>query len=133
MAERKLQPISAFGWASVAQYTVYISGVARLLEVNSDHVNSLPLARMTPQKLLSRKLRTQVILRSNLRALEVFVEKYKADLGLSELSVIRGFYRQYKDSLETVEGHMQIIENYARSSDKSMFEQTHEKSDDQPF
>ena len=132
MPDKRLQPISAFGWASVAQYTVYISGVAGLLEVNSDHVSCLPLAKVGPTKLLARKLRMATILRSNLKGLEVFVEKHKDDLGLNEMSVIRGFYRQYKENLETVEGHMEIIENYAQSLSKDMFQQS-EEIDDTPF
>lgn len=132
MPEKYLQPISAFEWASVAQYIVYISGAAGLQEVSSSHVLCLPLARMGPEKLLSQKMRVAMVLKSNLRSLEGFVGRFENELEDTEMSVIRGMYRQIRDNLETVAGHMKTIEDYARSSEKGMFEQSEEK-DDAPF
>ena len=132
MQERKLQPISAFEWASVAQYVVYISGAAGLKEVNSDHVLCLPLARIGPEKLLSRKMRVALVLKSNLRSLEGFVGRFEAELEVNEISVIRGMYRQFRDNLETVSGHMEIIEDKARTEYTSFYDQGEEK-DDTPF
>jgi len=132
MSDEKLQPISAFEWASVTQYIVYISGAAQLLEVNSDHVRCLRLSKKGANTLLSQKLRMSVILKTNLRRLEGFVERFRGQLESTELSVIRGMYRQLKDNLETVERHMKTIENFAKSSNKDMFEQS-EAEDETPF
>jgi len=132
MSDKRLQPISAFEWASVTQYIVYISGVAELLEINSSHVERLPLATLGPAKLLSRKLKMSVVLKSNLRRLERFAERFKDELDKNELSVVRGMYRQYKNNLETVQRHLEVIEDYARAVDKSMFEQS-EAEDNAPF
>lgn len=132
MEERKLLPISAFKWASVSQYIVYIGGAAGLQEVNSGYVLCLPLTRVAPAKLLARKMRVALILKANLKSLERFVERFKAELEPGEMSVLRGMYRQFKNNLETVEGHMETIEDFAQASNKAMFEQSEEK-DDLPF
>lgn len=132
MGERKLIPISAFEWASVAQYIVYISGAAGLQGINSSHVLCLPLAKMGPEKLLARKMRVDFVLKSNLKGLEVFVGRFKDELEPGEISVIRGMYRQFKDNLETVNGHMKIIEDFARTEYTGLYDQEEEK-DDLPF
>ncbi len=132
MKERKLQPISAFEWASVAQYVVYISGAASLKEVNSEHVLCLPLAKIGPEKLLARKMRVALILKSNLRSLEGFVARFEDELEDNEISVIRGIYRQFRDNLETVDGHMELIEDFARTEYTGFYDQEEEK-DDLPF
>ncbi len=132
MQERKLQPISAFEWASVAQYVVYINGAAGLKEVNSDHVLCLPLAKIGPEKLLARKMRVALVLKSNLRSIEGFVGRFEAELEANEISVIRGMYRQFRDNLETVAGHMELIEDFARTEYTGFYDQEEEK-DDTPF
>jgi len=73
-----------------------------------------------------------VVLKSNLRRLERFAERFKDELDKNELSVVRGMYRQYKNNLETVQRHLEVIEDYARAVDKSMFEQS-EAEDNAPF
>lgn len=133
MSEKYLQPLSAFEWASVAQYTVYINGAAGLQEVNSIHVLYLPLAKVTPQKLLARKMKVATALKSNLRSLEGFVGRFRDELEDVEMSVIRGMYRQFQDNLKTVEGHMDVIEDFARTSHPDMFKQTEVKEDELPF
>lgn len=132
MQERKLQPISAFEWASVAQYIIYISGAAGLKEVNSGDVLCLPLAKIGPEKLLSRKMRVALVLKSNLRSLEGFVGRFEDELEDNEISVIRGMYRQLRDNLETVSGHMELIEDFARTEYTGFYDQEEEK-DDTPF
>ena len=112
MTDLKLVSISSFQWASVAQYMVYISGAAGLHEINTDHVYSFPLARMGGERLVNQKRKVSGLLSENLQSLERFAGCHKDDLEESEMSVIRGLYRQTKMWIELIEGHINTAEMY---------------------
>lgn len=112
MSSSKLVPISAFQWASVAQYIVYVSRIAGLKEINSNFVISFPLAKIGVERLMTRKRRVLWLLNENLRLMEVFVGNRKDDLGVAEMSVIRGIYRQTKAWVELVEEHIRVAQMY---------------------
>lgn len=107
-----LVSISSFQWASVAQYMVYISGAAGLYEINTDHVYCFPLARLGSERLVNQKRKVLGLLRSNIQSLEQFAGCHKDDLEETEMSVIRGLYRQTKMWIELVEGHISTAEVY---------------------
>lgn len=104
----QLKPLSAFEWASVSQYIVYVSSVAGLKELNSSDLISFPLARMGPMKLVARKVRALAALEGNKEQIERFVGRYEGELGDSEMSVLRSMYLQFKRSAEMVEEHIRV-------------------------
>lgn len=108
MSSGRLLSLCDFEWASVATYIVYFSSVAGLAEVNSDHVISFPLGRLGPEMLLKRKERVLTVLEGNRASIERFVGDRRDDLSEDELAVIRTLYLQYKASIETVRGHIEI-------------------------
>lgn len=112
MPDKKLQPIAAFEWASVAQYLVYISSRVGLAEINSQDVLSFPLARLGPDKLLRRKERALKMLEANIARLERFVGHVGDDLGPHELAVLKGMYTQYRGNIEMVKVHIETAKNY---------------------
>lgn len=109
MSEKKLLKLADFEWASAARYIIYISSIANLKEINSNHVISFPLARMGPGKLLKQKESVLVALEGNKSSIERFVGEHKADLDPEELAVLRSLYMQYKGNAEIVRGHIGII------------------------
>ena len=132
MTDLKLIPISSFQWASVAQYMVYISGAAGLYEINTDHVICFPLVRLGAERLLNQKRKVLRLLNSNLQALERFAGAHKDDLEETEMSVIRGLYRQTKMWVELVEDHVKTAETYKITEcTNSLFDQGGD--DDFPF
>jgi len=128
----QLKPLSAFEWASVSQYIIYISSVARLVEVNSNDVVSFPLAKIGPKKLAARKERVLALLKSNEKQIERFAGARKEELGDSEMSVLRSMYLQFKRSAETVEEHLRIARLYEEVSGAELFS-VEEDEDDYPF
>lgn len=128
----QLKPLSAFEWASVSQYIVYISSVAGLKEFNSNDLISFPLAKIGAEKLLSRKERLLVLLRGNKKRIERFVGDRKEELGEGELSVLRSMYLQFKRSIETVEEHIRIAGLYQEVAGTGLFP-SEETQDDLPF
>lgn len=109
MSERKLLSLADFEWASAARYIIYISSVANLKEINSNHVVSFPLAKMGPEKLLSQKEAVLLALEGNKSSIERFVGEHRGDLAAEELAVLRSLYMQYKGNVEIVRGHIGII------------------------
>ncbi len=109
MSGVKVLSLSDFEWASAARYVMYISGVAGLKEINSNHVNSFPLGRLGPDKLLKQKECVLFVLEGNKSKIERFVGEYRNDLGREELAVLRSLYMQYKDNAEVVRGHIGVI------------------------
>jgi hypothetical protein len=105
----KLLTLSDFDWASAASYIIYVSGVAGLREINSNHVISFPLARLGPVGLLKQKTRVLALLEGNRESVERFVGEYKVSLGKRELAILRTMYLQYKDNIQTVKGHIEVI------------------------
>lgn len=110
MASGKLLTLSDFEWASAVHYIVYISRVAGLREINSNHVISFPLGRLGHEKLLKRKERVLASLEENRASIERFAGEKREELGDDELAVIRTIYLQYKANIETVKGHIEAIE-----------------------
>lgn len=108
MSDQKLLPLAAFEWASVARYIIYISSIANLKEINSNHVVCFPLARMGPGKLLKQKEAVLLVLEGNKRNIERFVGEHKAELGCDELAVLRTLYMQYKGNAGVVREHIDI-------------------------
>ncbi len=133
MADRKLKRISDFEWASVTQYLVYIASAAKLEEINSDHVNSFPLARLGAGLMALRKKRVLVKLRGNKEKLERFAGEFKGELGESEISVLRSLYVQYKRDIDTVEKHIRVVELYKEEFVNSMFDLDWEGNNELPF
>lgn len=109
MSEEKLLSLAVFEWASVARYIVYISSIAHLEEINSNHVISFPLARLGPDKLLKQKKGVLQALEDNKRHIERFVGEHRAELGDDELAVLRTLYLQYKGNAGVVREHIDII------------------------
>ena len=112
MNDRKLKHLVDFEWATVARYMVYVSAVAGLKEINTDHVVSFPLARMGYSRLSSRLKRILSVLEGNVKALETFAGRFKGELTENELVVLRTIYVQHARSIETVKGHMKAVEHY---------------------
>lgn len=109
MSNGKLLTLSDFDWASAANYIIYISRVAGLREINSNHVISFPLARLGPEKVLKQKRRVLALLEENKASVERFAGEHKGDLGRKELAILRTLYLQYKASIETVTDHIDVI------------------------
>lgn len=109
MSNVKLKHLADFEWAGVARYIVYVSAASGLQEINSNHVNSFPLARLGPEALLKQKKRVLLILAGNRTGIERFVGRYKAELTRDELSVLRSLYFQYRDNEQTVRDHIGVV------------------------
>lgn len=128
----QLKPLSAFEWASVSQYIIYVSSVAGLKEFNSNDVSSFPLARIGPNNLTARKERLLTLLKGNKKSIERFVGARKEELGAPELSVLRSMYLQFKHSVETVEQHLEIARMYQELSGPGLLS-TQGDEDELPF
>ncbi len=109
MENEKLLSLSDFEWASTARYIVYISSVAGLSEINSNHVVSFPLGRIGPKRLLHQKELVLFRLEGNKKSIEKFVGKHRDALDDNELAVLRSLYLQYKNNIEMVKGHIDAI------------------------
>ncbi len=119
-----LRPMSDFEWASVAQYVTYISGVAKLVEINLNQVNSFALARVGPDVFIKIKRRVLAALKANKKRLEIFVADHLEELNASEKSVLRTMYLQIRDCEQTVERHIRMAEWYGDiSNDALLFEE----------
>lgn len=110
MSSSKLKPLSDFEWASVSRYISYISSIASLQEINSNHVISFPLSRVGPEKLLKQKGRVLIALEGNKASVERFVGEHRSELDDNELAVLRTLYMQYRDNIETVKAHIDFAE-----------------------
>ncbi len=111
MSDKKpLKSLADFEWASATQYITYISSVARLSEINSNHIVSFPLGRLGPDKLLKQKQRVLILLEGNKKNIERFVGERRSQLDENELAVLRSLYVQYKGNIETVKGHIKCID-----------------------
>ncbi len=109
MSNEKMLSLADFEWASTARYIVYISSIANLKEINSNHVISFPLGRLGPEKLLKQKERVLFVLEGNKVSIERFVGERRSELDENELAVLRSLYMQYKSNIETVKGHIEVI------------------------
>ncbi len=109
MSSSKLLSLSDFEWASTARYIVYVSNIANLREINSNHVISFPLGRLGPEKLLKQKEAVLILLEENKASIERFVGKHRDELDENEMAVLRTLYLQYKSNAESVKGHIDII------------------------
>lgn len=112
MNDGKLLTISDFEWASVSRYLVYVSSVAGLVDVSSEHVHNFGLAKWGRSRLLAQKQRVLVIMTSNQKKLENFVGSRRDELREEEISVIRSIYVQTKRNIDTVKEHILIAESY---------------------
>lgn len=133
MKNDKLKPLSAFEWASVSRYIIYISRAAQLQEINSNDVVSFPLARVGVEKVLVRKVRVLASLEYNQQRLECFVGLHKGDFEDNELSVIRSLYLQFNRSIETVNEHIGVAKSYREALAVDMSLVDVEVQDDIPF
>ena len=109
MSGESILSLADFEWASTARYIVYISSIANLEEINSNHVICFPLGRLGPDKLLKQKERTLMRLEANRARIERFVGDRQNQLDENELAVLRSLYVQYKGNIETVKGHISVI------------------------
>lgn len=132
MPNEKLHPLSAFEWASVSQYIVYISSVAGLEEINSDRVVSFPMARIGPDSLIVRKEKTLKVLERNVSRLEKFAAFKSEELGPYELSVLRSLYIQYRNNISTVKDHLRTARIYVDDERAGLFP-VKEGDDDEPL
>ncbi len=112
MPESELKSLSSFEWATVGRYMVYISCVAGLKEINSNHVYSFPLTQVGTIKLIARKTRVLAQLGGNMTALERFVGIHREKLEDDELAVIRSLYCQIKTWAEIVGGHLETAREF---------------------
>ncbi len=129
----QLKPLSAFEWASVCQYIVYISSVAGLKEFNCSEVSSFPLARVGPEKLIARKERVLVLLRGNKIKVERFAGCYEEQLGEGEMSILRSMYVQFKRSIRMVEDQVRIAKLYQTANAPVHLPGAEEMENDLPF
>lgn len=109
MKDRKLKGLSDFGWASVAQYLVLVSGYAQLHEINADHVYSFPLSKIGPDKLKARKVKTLSLVVDNKDRLELFVKQLRSELCDEEIVVIRSMYRQFTEWENILTKHIDAV------------------------
>jgi len=109
VSSKKVLSLSDFEWAAAARYITYISAVAGLKEINSNHVISFPLGRIGPDKLLKQKERVLVLLEGNKKCIERFAGEHKQDLGEKELAILRSLYFQYKANIKVVKNHIGAI------------------------
>lgn len=130
MSSGKLRSLADFEWASAVRYIVYVSCVAGLREINSYCVNSLPLARVGPEKLLNQKKRVLSLLEGNKARVERFVGEHKEELGVNELSVLRTMYLQYRADVETVNDHVKFIERCIEEVQTPLLQSEGEGQDD---
>lgn len=133
MLSKKLLSLSDFEWASTARYIVYISSVANLKEINSNHVISFPLGRLGPVKLLKQKENVLSILEGNRTSIERFVGEHRAELDDNDLAVLRSLYLQYKGNAETVKGHIDIIETCLVEVELDIFQSKEAGEDEAVF
>lgn len=133
MTSEKLLSLSDFEWASAARYIVYISKVAGLKEINSEHVNSLPLGRLGADKLLKQRGTILKTLEGNISKLEIFTADNKGDLDANELAIIRSVYIQHRDSIKTVKAHLEVIKFWVSAFQGSFFGVGGGQEDDQLF
>lgn len=133
MSGEKLLSLADFEWASAARYLVYISSVANLKEINSNHVISFPLGRLGPDKLLKQKERVLFLLEGNKSAIESFVGEHRNELVPNELVALRSLYVQYKGSIETVKSHIKIIKDCAVEIEFSFLRSGEADKDDALF
>lgn len=128
-----LKRLADFEWASATQYITYVSSVAKLSEINSSHVISLPLARMEPTKLLKQKRHVLSLLERNRENLERFVRERKSQLDDHEKAVLRSLYVQYNGNIETVEAHVVFILDRMEEVELFLSEGAGEIDYDYPF
>ncbi len=133
MSDSKLLLLSDFEWASTARYIVYISSIARLKEINCNHVVSFPLGRLSPEKLLKQKGSVLFDLEANKTKIERFVGEHKADLDVNELAVLRSLYFQYKNNAETVRGHIDIVKTCIEEIEVGILQSKEVDADDELF
>lgn len=101
----RLKTISDYEWASVAQYIVYVSACADLIEISSDAIYSFRIGQAGPASLARRKRRTRDCLARNMELIVEFVERNEGELLSDEQNVIRGMYRTQADGLAMVKEH----------------------------
>lgn len=128
-----LKPLSAFEWASVSRYIVYISSVAGLKEINTNHVISFSLTRLGVKGLVRQKERVLLQLRKNMGGLECFAEEHRGELEKEEISVLRSMYVQIRGSIAIVEGHIRMAERYANVVDDGLLLEGETEVTDEPL
>ncbi len=133
MSSSELLSLSDFEWASAARYIVYISSIANLKEINSNHVISFPLGRLGPDKLLKQKENVLVSLEANRASIERFVGAHKDELDEDEMAILRTLYLQYKGNAETVRGHIDIIATCMVEIELGVLQSKEADSDDALF
>lgn len=133
MSNQELHPLSAFEWASVTHYIVYISSVAGLEEVSSERVVSFPMARIGPESLIVRKENTLKLLERNISRLEKFAASKKEELGPYELSVLRSLYIQYRNNVNTVRDHLRTAKIYIDAEQAGLFPVREDYDDEELF
>lgn len=133
MSKSKLKKLSDFEWASACKYILYISAIAGLREINSSHVISFPLARLGPEKMLKQKRAALAVLEGNKSAIERFVGEHKSSLDDNELAVVRTLYLQYRDSAETVKGHIGFAEECVVELELALLQARENEADDFKF
>lgn len=135
MSSSETNSLSSYEWASAAQYIQYVSRVAGLEEINSDHINSFSLSRHGPDFLIARKNRTLASLLTNMVALEQFVTCVEGHRKSDELAIIRTMYVQFRRACEKVEEHIGKIKAYERTRQVAFedFIREENERDDIPF
>lgn len=133
VSSKKLLNLCDFEWASTARYIIYISSIANLKEINSDHVICFPLGRIGPEKLLKQKVRALAVLEGNKANIEKFVGEHKGDLGSDEMAVLRSLYLQYKGNEEIVNNHIAVIGTVVAEIELGILQSKEEEGDDWLF
>lgn len=133
MESEKLLGLSDFEWASTARYICYISSIAGLKKINSNHVASFSLSLLGPEKLLKQKERVLLRLEGNKSSIESFVGRHMSELDELELAVLRSLYLQYRDNVETVRGHIDFIGQCVVEAEVNLLQSNRDGEDDALF
>lgn len=133
MLEGKLRSLSDFEWASVAQYLVYVSSAADLVEFNTSDVYSFAIAMDGVKKVIRRKERILTLLEGNMKQLERFVGRHSDELGDDEKSVLRSLYVQYKGAVQIVREHLVVARECQEEQERGLKLYGGREEDEIPF
>lgn len=112
--------VSDYEWASVTRYIVAVSSIMALHEFNWSAVHSFPYAKMGSTKLKDQKRRYLGKVVENIETLKEYVSRNKAELGTSEMVVLRGMYEQLSASKFLLEDHIERVGAFDRLFNASL-------------
>ncbi len=107
--------IADFEWASISRYVAHVEQVAGLQQISLDKIHSFRIGLAGAKSLLRVKCRTKEAIRENNRLLCLYVANRVETLKQPEKDVLRGMYTSNRDALETLEKHIELLENIPQS------------------